>query len=33
MDMEDLNSKIGKTARVLYQKIEDGESGPKPHYK
>ncbi len=26
MDMEDLNSKIGKTARVLYQKIEDGES-------
>ncbi len=26
MDMEDLNSKIGKTARVLYQKIEEGES-------
>lgn len=26
MDIEDLNSKIGKTTRVLYQKLEEGES-------
>jgi len=26
MDMEDLNPKIGKAARVLYHKLEEGES-------
>ena len=26
MDMEDLNSKIGKASKVLYKKLEEGES-------